>query len=301
MSRYPAALIACLLACEAWAVSVTDFAGRTVELDRPAQRIVALAPHIVENLYSAGAGDKLVGVVSYSDYPPGARSIPRVGSYNAFSLEKLVALQPDLVVMWGSGSGGSTLSRLTSLDIPVYVSELRNLADIPASIRRLGILAGTTGVSEPEAARLERELTELRRTYAEAVPLNVFYQIWHEPLQTVNGDHLISQVIALCGGRNLFATARSLAPRISVESVLAGNPDAIVAGGMGEAQPDWLDDWRRYPALSAVSGKALLYVNPDLIQRPTARILTGARHLCRQLQTLRESQSEGEARPGRPG
>jgi len=266
-------------------------------LDRPAQRIVALAPHIVENVYSAGAGDKLVGVVSYSDYPPAARSIPRIGTYNAFSLEKLVALQPDLVVMWGSGNGGSTLSRLVNLDIPVYVSELRDLADIPESIRRLGILAGTSEVAKPEAARLERELQELQHTYGGGLPLKVFYQIWHEPLQTVNGEHLISQVLQLCGGRNLFAEARSLAPRISVESVLVGNPDAIVSGGMGEAKPDWLDDWRRYPSLSAVSSDALLYVNPDLIQRPTARILTGARRLCRQLRALRESRSEGKARP----
>lgn len=297
MRRYLAPLIAYLFICDAWAVSVNDFAGRTVELDRPAQRIVALAPHIVENVYSAGAGDKLVGVVSYSDYPPAARSIPRIGTYNAFSLEKLVALQPDLVVMWGSGNGGSTLSRLVNLGIPVYVSELRDLADIPESIRRLGSLAGTSEAAKPEAARLERELQELQHTYGGGIPLKVFYQIWHEPLQTVNGEHLISQVLQLCGGRNLFAEARSLAPRISVESVLVGNPDAIVSGGMGEAKPEWLDDWRRYPSLSAVSSDALLYVNPDLIQRPTARILTGARRLCRQFQTLRESQSEGKARP----
>ncbi|MDZ7782259.1 MAG: helical backbone metal receptor [Halioglobus sp.] len=145
-------------------------------------------------------------------------------------------MQPDLVVMWGSGNGGGTLSRLVNLNIPVYVSELRDLADIPASIRRLGTLAGTSEVSEAEAARLERELEELQQNYGGGPPLKVFYQIWHEPLQTVNGEHLISQVLALCGGRNLFAGARSLAPRISVESVLVRNPDAIVAGGMGEGK-----------------------------------------------------------------
>ena len=287
IKQYLTFVFALLLAIPASAITVQDFAGREVTLAQPARRIVALAPHIVENLYSAGAGDRLVGVVSYSNYPAQAVEIPRVGSATAFSVEQIVALQPDLVIMWGSGNGMRTLTQLQELGIPVYVSELRRLSDVPGSIRRLGRLAGTTAVSEREALRIEEELNTLQSRYIGRKRLGVFYQIWNEPLQTVNGEHLISEVITLCGGRNIFSDASSLAPRISLESVLLRDPDAIVASGMGEARPEWLDQWRSYPSLSAVRSGALFFINPDHVQRPTARVLLGAGRLCEQLDSLR--------------
>ena len=275
------------IAVPAQAITVLDFSGREVTLDQPAKRIVALAPHIVENLYSAGAGDKLVGVVSYSNFPDEAKNVPEVGTYNAFSLEQVLALQPDLVVMWGSGNGMQTLSKFEALGIPVYVSELRQLSDVPKSIRNLSQLAGTPAIGEAEASRIETELNALHRLYGEKRSLSVLYQIWNDPLQTVNGEHLISEIISLCGGYNIFGDARSLAPRVSIESVLLRDPDAIVASGMGEARPEWLDQWRAYPSLTAVSDEALFFVNPDHLQRPSARIVLGAQSLCQQLDQIR--------------
>ena len=287
--KSPLAIIACLwMTCAmGQPVSVQDLTGRTVELPAPAARIVALAPHSVENLFSAGAGTALVGVTEYSNYPPAARRISRIGSFNAYSLEMIAALQPDLIVMWASGNGMQTMQALQVLDIPIFVSEPRQLADIPRAIRALGLLAGTRTVSEPEAQRIEAAIEALRRQYGGRDRVSVFYEIWNEPLQTINGDHLISQVIELCGGSNIFADAPTLAPRISVESVLARNPRAIVASGMGEARPEWLDQWRNYPSLDAVIDEALFFINPDHIQRPTARVLLGAARLCEQLDSLR--------------
>ena len=276
-----------VIAVPAQAITVQDFSGREVTLDQPAKRIVALAPHIVENLYSAGAGDKLVGVVSYSDFPDEAKNVPEVGTYNAFSLEQVLALNPDLVVMWGSGNGMQTLSTFEALGIPVYVSELRQLSDVPKSIRNLSQLAGTPAIGEAEASRIETELNALHRRYGEKRSLSVLYQIWNDPLQTVNGEHLISEIISLCGGHNVFGDASSLAPRVSIESVLLRDPDAIVASGMGEARPEWLDQWRAYPSLTAVADEALFFVNPDHLQRPSARIVLGARSLCQQLDQIR--------------
>ena len=280
-------LFLAVIAVPAQAITVQDFSGREVTLDQPAKRIVALAPHIVENLYSAGAGDKLVGVVSYSNFPDEAKNVPEVGSYNAFSLEQVLALNPDLVVMWGSGNGMQTLSTFEALGIPVYVSELRQLSDVPKSIRNLSQLAGTPAIGEAEASRIETELNALHRRYGEKRSLSVLYQIWNDPLQTVNGEHLISEIIALCGGHNVFGDASSLAPRVSIESVLLRDPDAIVASGMGEARPEWLDQWRAYPSLTAVADEALFFVNPDHLQRPSARIVLGARSLCQQLDQIR--------------
>ena len=269
-------------------ITVIDQQQREVTLEKPAQRIIALAPHIVENVFSAGAGDKLVGVVSYSNYPPRASDITVVGDYQAWSLEAIVALEPDLIVMWASGNGIRKLESLTRLGVPIYVSEPRSLADIPATIRSIGALAGTEAVSAAEATRVEAEIERLSLAYQTRPIIEVFYQVWNEPLQTINGDHLISRVLELCGARNSFYNALSLAPKISVESVLHKNPDAIVASGMGDARPDWLDEWLDYPFLTAVQQQALIFVDPDYLQRPTARLLIGAAELCQKLDDVRK-------------
>lgn len=286
-------LLAAVFSCPALAITAEDGLGREVVLEEPARRIVALAPHIVENLFSAGAGEHLVGVVSYSDWPGAARDIPRVGTFNAFSLEQIAALQPDLVVMWGSGNGARALEKLQRLSVPVYVSELRRIEDIPRDIRQLGRLAGTRDIAEREAARLEQGFARLAANYRNRRPLKVFYQIWHEPLQTISGEHLISEVLALCGGQNLFADASGLAPRISLEAVLAGDPDVIVAGGMQGQRREWLDYWQQFPQLRAVRHEGLLPTDPDLLQRPTARLLTGATRLCRDLEAARATAPPG--------
>tara|TARA_R110001599_G_scaffold353883_1_gene602263 strand:+ start:53241 stop:54122 length:882 start_codon:yes stop_codon:yes gene_type:complete len=283
-----ATLTLCSLKTFAEPVSVVDFSGRTVTLAAPATRIVTLAPHSVENLYSAGAGDKLVGVISSSDFPPEARDIPRVGSYDAYSIEAIAKAQPDLIIIWGSGNGTRTMAKLEILDIPVFVSEPRQLQDIPRDIRALGILAGTESASEAEAQRIEQRLEQLRQRYSKKETLKVMYEIWNDPLQTINGDHLISQVISLCGGHNIFADVGTLAPRINIESVLALAPEAIIASGMRDTRPDWLDDWQRYPTLPAVRDGGLFFVNPDYLERPTARVLQGAQSLCEQLDGLRK-------------
>ena len=280
--------------------SVMDSTGRQVSLEKPAQRIVGLAPHIVENLFSAGAGEKVVGTVSYSDYPSAASKIQQVGSAYAWSLESVVALNPDLVVLWGSGNGMTALPQLQRLGLEVYVSEPRALGDIANSIRDLGVLAGTESVADANVRKFEKVIAQLRARYSQQQSLSVFYQIWNSPLQTVNGEHMISHIIELCGGRNIFASEQQLAPRISLESVLQADPQAIVASGMGESRPEWLDEWLRYSSLQAVAGDALIHVHPDIIQRPTLRIAGGAADLCRQLEAVRVQLSGADAGPADP-
>ncbi|TGD74916.1 cobalamin-binding protein [Mangrovimicrobium sediminis] len=267
--------------------SAVDASGRTVALDAPAQRIVALAPHSVENVYSAGAGDRLVGVVSYSDYPEPARELPQVGSAFAWSLEAVVAMRPDLVILWGSGNGLTGLAGLERLGVPTYVSEPRSFADIASSIRAIGALAGTRDTAEAAAAAFEARIAALRERYASARRLRAFYEIWNQPLQTVNGEHMISQVLELCAAQNIFAELAPLAPRVNIEAVLAADPEVIVASGMDRSRPEWLDEWLRFPELRAVRNDALVHVDPDLLQRPTARIAEGATRLCAKLDGVR--------------
>lgn len=290
MKMHKVALLAA--ACLAWMdvgadISVQDDPGQTVTLAQPARRIVSLAPHVTEMLFAAGAGDYLIGTVAYSDFPEAARRIPRVGGYTNIDLEAVVALRPHLIVAWKSGNPAHQIEKLRALGFAVYVTEPRHIEDVPHNIERLGLLAGTAGAASSAAAAFRARHDALRRRYGARPPVNVFYQIWDRPLMTVNGEHLISDVLRLCGGHNVFASLSVLAPKVDIEAVLAADPEVIVASGMGEARPEWLDDWRRWPRLRAARRGQLVFIHPDLIQRASPRLLDGAEQLCRALDDAR--------------
>lgn len=269
-------------------VCVTDDAEREVCLPAPAERIVALSPGVTELLYAAGAGDRLVGAVSFSDYPPEAADLPRVGSYDRLDLEALLALSPDLVVAWAGGNPEQQLERLPELGAPVFFSDAADFDAIASSLERFAALAGSETEGHEAAERLRGEVAELRARHADSAPVDVFYQIWESPLMTINGEHWISQALALCGGVNLFAEQSSLVPRIGVEAVLARDPEAIITGGMGKADSTWLEAWRDFPDMTAVRRDNLFFVNPDLVQRATPRLLEGTRQICHHLEVVRE-------------
>ncbi|MDX1253245.1 MAG: cobalamin-binding protein [Gammaproteobacteria bacterium] len=278
------------------AITVKDDTGATVTLSAPARRIVSLAPHNTENLFAAGAGAYVVGVVSYSDHPPEASRIRRVGDGNNLDLEAIVALRPDLVVAWGSGNSKPQIDKLRQLGLKIFASEPRRLDDIPANIEALGQLAGTITVARQSAAAFRAEYARLRDEYAERRPVKVFFQISSRPLMTVNGTHLISNAMKLCGGDNIFADIPTLAPEVSREAVLAADPDTIIVNQTGEKRAPWLDEWRRFPQLQAVKKRGRLYaVRPDLIARPTPRILEGARLICEHLDQVRKTLSSQPA------
>ena len=269
-------------------ITVRDGVDGTLVLEKPATRVVSLAPHLTEVVYAAGAGEQLVGAVSYSDYPEEARAIPRVGSYDSVSYETVLSLKPDLVLAWHEGNGEDVVTRLRSLGLNVYVSEPRALEDVAESLRVVGVLTGNEQAANAAASRFMQQLNALRETYSSREPVTVYYQIWNEPLLTLNGDHLISDVVRLCGGRNVFADAMPLVSRISVESVLRANPQVIIASGMDKARPEWLDDWREWSAMTAVKNDQLYFIPPDILQRHTPRIIDGATLMCEKLQQARE-------------
>lgn len=268
-------------------VCVEDARGRTVCLDQPAERIVALSPGMTELLFNAGAGSHVVGTTTYSDYPAAAQDVPRIGSYKRLDLEAILATEPDLVIAWISGNPTQQVERLQSLDIPVFWSEQRDFADVAESLRHYGRLAGTSAVAEPAASDFLEAIEAIRERHADAPTVRVFYQIWEDPLMTVNGEHLISRAVSLCGAENIFADLERLAPRIDIETVLDRDPEAILAGGMGERNDDWLDAWREYTELTAVQRDNLFFVPPSSLQRPTPRILQGIRVVCEQMETVR--------------
>lgn len=282
-NRIPALCLGLLLIAgnvAAAPISVTDTGGETLQLQQPARRIISLAPHTTELLFAAGAGERVVGAVSHSDYPAAARDIPRVGSAHQLDMERIIALQPELVVAWRSGNSAGQLQQLRQLNLPMYTSEPRSLTDIGVTIRHLGQLAGTETTAVAAAEDFSQRLANLRNRYADQSAVSVFYEIWPDPLITISGGHVIGEVIRLCGGRNVFADMEALAPRISFEAVLAAMPEVIIASGMGEERPEWLDKWRQWPQLPAVEHDQLHFIPPDILQRPTPRILKGADRMC---------------------
>lgn len=262
------------------AIEVVDDSGKNVTLQAPTQRIISLAPHITEQLFAIGAGERVVGAVEYSDYPEAAKAIPRIGGYTGFDLERILALRPDLVVGMTGGNSAQQLERLEQLGLTLYRSEPRRLEDIASGMERLGELTGNGEQARREAEAFRKGVARLRESANHRAPRTLFYQIWDRPLMTVNGDGLINEVLTLCGGRNVFAELSAANPKVSEEAVIAADPQVIIVSGMGRARPEWLELWRKWPQLRAVKEERLYVVNPSLLQRATPRILQGARVVC---------------------
>lgn len=268
------------------AVAAIDADGARVELAAPARRIVSLAPHATELLFAAGAGERIVGVLSPADWPPEARRLPRVGDSRALDLERIVALRPDLVVVWPY-LAPAQVERLRSLGVPVYASDPRTPEAIAVDLEQLGALAGTGAAATKAAADFRARIAALETRERGVAKVRVFYEIWNHPLYTIGGGHLITAALKLCGGENVFATLALPAPSVSVEAVLSAKPDAIIAGTDNALRPAWLDAWKRWPDLPAVQQGNLLIVDANLLHRAGPRFADGAEQLCAALDRAR--------------
>jgi iron complex transport system substrate-binding protein len=285
-----------LLACSAVAgerpsaaIVVSDDTAVEVSLVAPAERIVSLSPNLTEVLFHLGVGDKIVGVDEYSVYPPVAQEIPRVNNHAAANFELILALKPDLVVAWQSGNGMQMIGRLRELGLTVFAVETEKIDAIPPLYRRLGELLGIAAQAEVLASEFSDQINALSETYRGRQPVAVFYQIWSDPLMTLNGQHLVSDVIRLCGGRNIFHDAVPIAPSVGIEGVIAADPEVIVSSGKLADLDRLRSQWLRWSGISAVANRHLYLVPPDLMQRQSPRLLEGIECLCDYLQNARAS------------
>jgi iron complex transport system substrate-binding protein len=282
--------IALLAACEAAAapVSAIDATGARLTLPAPAARIVSLAPHATELLFAAGAGKRVVGVLAPADWPPEAGNVPRIGDASGLDLERIVALKPDLALVWPY-LAPAQVERLRRLGVPVFVSDPRTPEAIADDLERVGVLAGTQEIATRAADGLRARLAALDARERGAKKLSVFYEIWARPLYTIGGTHLITAALARCGGENVFAPLRAPAPAVGVEDVLATAPEAIVAGTDNALRPAWLDEWRRWRNIPAVTRGNLFVVDANLLHRAGPRFIDGAEQLCAALDRAREN------------
>jgi len=272
--------------CAATCVALAAFSLPSGEVP-PQPRIVSLSPHITELLFAAGAGAQVVGVDDSSDYPAAALAVPKLGEAGALDVERLLQLRPTLVIVWQTGTPPRLLAELERLRVPVLVTEQRRLADIGAALVDFGRLAGSESTALEASRRYLAELAALRERYAGRSRLSVFYQVWDRPLYTLSGNHVVSEVLSLCGGDNLFATLPTLAPAVDREAVLARDPDVILIGASGAEGARQAEDWDRFPSLRAALNHHIFAVNPSHVGRMSPRILDGVRDICASLDAAR--------------
>lgn len=285
------ALAAALLATMAMqaahaAITVYDDDGKPVTLQKPAQRVIAMAPHVTEMLFAAGGGDKIVGVVTYSDYPEAAKKIQNIGDNRNVDMERVASLKPDLIVIWMHGASERQIDMLRQLGIPLFHSEPKKLADIPDNVQRMGKLLGNEAVADKVAAELRAKLAALTAQYSQRPPVRVFYQVWDKPLYTLSGAHIITDAMRVCGGQNVFAGLKTTAPVVDVENVLREDPEAVFA--TAEKNYGGVDLWKPYKNMKAVKYGNLFTLNGDTLNRSGPRMIQGTALMCEKLEEARQ-------------
>jgi iron complex transport system substrate-binding protein len=268
------------------AITLTQANGESLVLPGPAQRIITLAPNLAELVFTAGAGDRLKGVVEYSNFPAQVSQLPRVGDAFRIDLERVVELNPDLVIAWSSGNPQTALQKLTQLGIAVWQLEITHPNEIANTVDNIARAAGTQIIGDARALQLRNKLADLQQKYAGKFPVDYFYQVASRPLYTINGQHIISRSLEICGARNVFSDLPALAPQVSLESVIVANPLVMIAP-QTPGDPPALLAWQEWPQLQAVKNDSMLYLPADEISQATPRLLESIDLACRLLDEAR--------------
>lgn len=288
MSARWGAFLALALCCAVNAVAapvmLTDDSGVLLRLPAPASRIVTLAPSLTEIVYAAGAGGKVVAVSAFSDYPEAARALPQVADYATVSFEKILALKPDLVLAWKSGTKEIDIARLRALGVAVFVIEVARLSDVSGALTRVGVIAGTEQIAAGAAVAFADQIGALKQQQAKKKSVSVFFEIARTPLMTINGRHAIDEVITLCGGKNMFADAATLVLQPSMETLIAKQPDAILHAATSDKKAV-----NPYGVLRAAKAKRIFQIDPDTILRPGPRLVQGVFQVCAAIDKARAS------------
>ncbi len=266
-------------------VAQRDDLGRTVEIEAPARRIVALAPFLAELAFSAHAGDRVVGVSEHSDYPEAARRLPQVASAAGISMESLVALKPDLVLAWQDTMRPVDLARLEGFHIPVFVAQARSIFDVPRLVKVVARFADTNVDAELEV--FQAKLASARKSSEGQPRRPAFLEVWHQPLTTIAGAHWMNDALEICGARNLLKDLEGVAPIVSWETLYALDPPVVIGAGSARDAGSFRAQWRDREALDAVRSGRLVFVEADLIQRPTLRLADGVLQLCEGMRKVR--------------
>ncbi len=279
------ALLACISCAAAAPIALRDDLGREIGLQKPAKRIVTLAPFLTELAFAAGAGDRVVGVSAYSDYPAEAKRLPTVSSAVGISLEQIAALQPDLVLAWRDSFRPEDIERIGRFGAAVFIAQGRRLDDVPRLLRVLGTATGRD--VGPISAKFEADVAQLRARYAARPAVDVFLEIWHKPLTTISGSHFMNDALEICGARNIFKDHAGVAPQVSWEELYRRDPPVVIGTGSAASEREFRENWKDRSTLAAVKAGRLAWIDPDTLQRPTTRTPQGIARLCERIDGFR--------------
>ena len=274
--------------CDASGISIVDDEGHELRLKYPAERVITMSPNLTEVVFYLGAGHKIVGADEYSSYLLGVKEIPRVNNHSAANFELIVSLKPDLIIAWGSGNGKRTVGRLRDLGLPVFVVETKKILQIPSLYLRLGTLLGETVAATKMAETFSKEIVALDNQ--NKLGVTVFYEIWNDPLMTLSDQHLVSDVITFCGGINIFENLKGVASVVSIEAVIAADPEVIITSGKPESFASWSSQWTHWSDMRAVRDQNLFMLAPELLQRQSPRFIKGIKSVCSLIQAARFSE-----------
>ena len=264
---------------------VVDDTGATLVLAAPARRIVSLAPGATELLFAAGAGSRIIATVQGADEPAAAKNIERIGDANTLNYERLKQLKPDVIVVWQSLANPTVVQSLKKLELPLYFVSVGGFADIPESVRRMGVLAGTAAVAEPKAKQLAARVATLAKPPA-TPRFDVFYMIWDSPLYTVGSRSLMSEAIRRCGGRNIFDDLDMPAPIVEFGVILGRNPDVIIMAAPPITARDWRERWQAFPDVKAVANKRMVSFTDTRLTRMGPTAFDAVDDLCELMRKL---------------
>lgn len=278
-------------------ITVTDDLGQQVILAKPAQRIISLSPHATELIFAAGAGERIIGTVKYSDYPAQAKNIPQIGDNRQLDIEHVLAMKPDLLVVWMHGAFERQLETLRKSGIPYFFTEPRKLDNVPETLQKFGIMFGTEKQAQLAASEFRQQMQRLSSQYSDKSKVRVFYQVWGKPLYTLNDSHIVSDAIRACGGENIFAQLPVTAPVVSTEAVLQENPEVIITGDSKTQASSGIEQWKTFPSLLATKNNNLVVIDGDLLNRSGPRIIEGAKLICQALESARQKRDKTTDKP----
>ncbi|MES2048980.1 MAG: cobalamin-binding protein [Pseudomonadota bacterium] len=274
------------------AITVTDDVGKVITLAKPATRIISLSPHVTELIFAAGAGGQIIGTVNYSDYPEAAKAIPRIGDNRQLDIERIIAMKPDLLVVWMHGAYERALEPLRKSGIPYFFSEPHKLEQIPETLQKLGTLFGTEKQAQLSANAFREQLTQLSTRYQNKSQVRTFYQVWGKPIFTLNDKNIVSDVLRICGGKNIFGHLSAAAPTLSTEAVIQENPELILTGDSENQAGSGVEQWKPFTSMLAVKNHNLVAVDGDQLNRSGPRIINGAKVVCEAMDAARKHREQ---------
>ena len=261
--------------------------NKELNIEESKPTIIALAPHIVEMLYDVGAGGQIIGTTAFADYPEQAKAIPRIGNYVRLQLERVIELQPDLIIAWRSGNPSDDLARLEQLGFNVVYSQPHTFADIAKEIRSFAKLTGHSEQGEQVAHKFEQELAQITKAYQDKTKITGFYELWSRPLTTVAKGSWPQQFLNICQVHNPFKPVLTPYPQISIEQVLPASVQLIIQPLSVNQKEREGFNWQDWPIIPAVANKQIIRPDADAMHRMSIRSLTALKDLCASIDKTR--------------